>query len=65
MTSDPSGREDDDRPEPATATTDDERPIDDEEDDAALPDRLDLPIETPAADAIDQRHAEHFDDDIE
>ena len=63
MTSDPTGREDDDRPEPAASTPDDDRPIDDE--DETVPDRLDLPIETPTADAIDQQHAEYFDDDIE
>lgn len=64
MTSNPTGREDDDRLAPAAATTDDERPIDDD-DDEEFADQLDLPIETPAADAIDQRHAEHFDDDFE
>lgn len=64
MTRDPSGR-DDDRPAPAATTSDDERPVDRDQEDEVVPDELDLAIETPVADAIDQRHAEHFDDDME
>jgi len=65
MTTDPSGREEDDRPQVAAPTEDDERPIFDEENDDVLPDHLDLPIETPEADALDQERIEPLDDDVE
>ena len=52
---------DHDRPHPS-ASTDDERPVLDEDDDT-LPDHLDLPVETPEADALDQQRAEPFDEE--
>lgn len=51
---------DHDRPEPSTPP-DGERPVTDDDD--ALPDHLDLPVETPEADALDQQRAEPFDED--
>jgi len=53
---------DDEHSEPVVPT-DDDRPVLDEEDDA-LPDHLDLPVETPEADALDQQRAEPFDEEI-
>lgn len=49
-------------PSDPTPRVDDERPITDERD-AALPDHLDLPIETPEADAIEQRRIAASDDE--
>jgi hypothetical protein len=64
MTTDASGRDADDRPIPAaTVDDDDRRDADDDLAEADVPDHLDLPPETPEADALDQRRAEPPDED--
>jgi len=60
MTIDSSGRAEDDDARPAV---DDDR-LDFDDADEGLPDHLDLPLETPEADAIDQHRAAPLDDEV-
>ena len=66
MTTDPSGAEEVAR-RWASEPVDESRDFDEErrilDDEVELPDHLDLPIETPEADALDQARIERVDDD--